>query len=268
MCGCSSSRSRISRTSPSASTRPLWMSSTRRVSASTSCRMWLETTTVGPRGPSRLTRSITRRRFTGSSPDTGSSSSSTSRLVRDRLRDLDALAHALAVAADLAVLRVGERDRLQRLQGALLALGVVVARQAQQADEELQPGQAFPERIRLRAEPDAMEHLGRSPRRTPEQAHLALAGRELAGAQLQERGLARAVRAQQAGDARRQRRGDVVERDHGPVPARGADELDRHARRRRRRPAHRTISTARTRERNTSRRSQAQRRQDQRGVHP
>ena len=148
-------------------------------------------------------------------------------VVRDRLRDLDALPHALAVAAELAVLRVRERDRAR-------APPARAARHSASSNPDSRSRPATncrPVRSSQNAsgsgtEPDAVEDLGRAPGRPAEQAHLALAGRELARRELQEGRLAGAVRAQQAGDAGRERRGHVVQRDDRPVPARGADELD------------------------------------------
>ena len=212
--------------SPSASTRPLWMSSTRRVSASTSCRMWLDTSTVLPSRPELLHEVDHAPAVHRVEPGHRLVEQQHLGLVGDRLRDLDALPHALAVAADLAVLRVQRARPVERRQRALLALGLLEAGQPQQARHELQAREVLPERVRLRAEADAVEDLGRAPGRAAQQPHLALAGRELARRELQERRLAGAVRAQQAGDARRHRGGHVVERDDRSVPARGADELD------------------------------------------
>src|SRR5262249_55524561 len=97
-------------------------------------------------------------------------------------------------------------------------------------------------------EADAVKDLGRAPGRAAEQANLSLARRELARDELQERRLPRAVRTQQPRHPGRELEAHVVERDHGPVPAQGPDELDR-----RRGRAHPTTATARTRERRIAR---------------
>ena len=117
MCGCSSIRSRIWWTSPSARIRPLLIS-----------RMFdghrldlvqdvaRDDDALAGARPVAISRIVVRR-ASGSMPDSGSSRMSSSRIVDDRLRELDALAHALAVGADLLVRRVHQIDR-RRARGA------------------------------------------------------------------------------------------------------------------------------------------------------
>src|SRR5262249_38984312 len=151
--------------------------------------------------------------------------------------------HPLAVATDLSVLR-GEKVHLRkRALRPLPALLIVVAREPEERCEELHTGQLLPEGIGLRAKTHEMEDLWRSPGRSTEQEDLTLTGRKLPCDELEERRLPRPVRSQEPGDSRRDGDRDVVQGDDRTVPARRASELDR---------VHFTISTARTRERRTS----------------
>ena len=76
--GRSRMRSRIAPVSPSATRRPFTSTTTRGAMRSTSCSTCEETSTVRPSAPSRRISSTTCRRWTGSRPLSGSSSSSSS----------------------------------------------------------------------------------------------------------------------------------------------------------------------------------------------
>src|SRR6185436_6894634 len=159
------------------------------------------------------------------------------RLVDDRLRQLHALAHALAVGADLAVADVEQVDRIERLARGCLR-GVVT--HAVQPGERLDPLHArhvLVERILLWAEVQSPVLCGVAPDRLSEHAHAAGARPQLAGHDLHERRLPRPVRTEQAGDAFGYRHGDVVQAGHVAVPLRQVLGRDDHA----------TTSTARTR---------------------
>ena len=165
-------------------------------------------------------------------------------IVDERLRQLDALAHALAVGADLLVGRLHQVDapsaRPRRVVGLLLREAV----EADQRRDPLEPGHPLVERVLLGAEPDLEVELRVAPDRLAEHLDRPLARLQLTGDQLHERRLAGAVRAEQAGDARRHVDADVVQADDLAVPLRdvlGGDD----------RRAHVTTSTPRTRRSST-----------------
>ena len=142
------------------------------------------------------------------------------RLVDDRLRELHALAHALAVGADLLVRRVEQIDAGQRPPRRFHRVFLVVAVQADQRRHPFEAGHALVERILLGTEANLEIQRGIAPDRFAEHLHGALARFELTGDQLHERRLAGAVRTEQPGDARRHVHGDIVQSDHLPVPLR------------------------------------------------
>jgi hypothetical protein len=84
-------------------------------------------------------------------------------IVGDRLGQLHPLAHALAVAAELAVLRAEQVHLVEGVLGPVAALGLVVSRQAQQRHQELEPRQALPEGVDLGTQAHPVEQLRRRP---------------------------------------------------------------------------------------------------------
>ena len=91
--------------------------------------------------------------------------------------------------------------------------------------------------LALGDEPDVAVHLRPPPGGRALDEDAPGRRREQAGHQVEERRLAGAVRAEQAGHAGTERERDVVDRDDVAVPARDVVDLERRARRARRRPA-------------------------------
>ena len=153
------------------------------------------------------------------------------RVVDERAGDLGALAHALRVRPDRAIGRLGQVDRGDRPGGGRVRVGDAL--QSRVEARELETGQVRVDGLALGDEPDVAVHLGSAPggRALDEDA----AGRrcEEAGHQVQERRLAGAVRAEQAGHARAEPERDVVDGHDVPVPARDVVELERRGRARR-----------------------------------
>ena len=165
-----------------------------------------------------LMKRIVLRRISGSMPVSGSSRISSSGIVHERLRQLHALAHALAVGADLLVGRVHQVDALERaLRRGVRGL-LVEAVQSHQRRHPLEAGHPIVEGVLLGTETDARVDARVAPDRLAEHVNAALARLELPGHQLHERRLAGAVGPEQPGDAGRNRRGDVVEAAHLSVP--------------------------------------------------
>ena len=165
----------------------------------------------------------------------------------DGLRELDALTHALAVGANLLVGRVHQVDGRQGARRGVASFPLTQAVEAHERGDPFEPGHAFVERVLFRAETDPEIELRVAPDRLAEHAHVALARTELAGDELHERGLPRAVRPEEAGNAGRHVHADVVEADDLPVPLGyviGRDDgVSRHG--------HVTTSTPRTRRSST-----------------
>jgi len=144
------------------------------------------------------------------------------RIVDERLRQLDALPHALAVGADLLVRGVHQIDALNRAFRRGIRVAVVEAVEAHQRGDPLEAGHALVKRVLLGTKPDPIVERRVSPDRLAQHANRALARLELAGHQFHERRLARTVRPEQSSDARRNRDGHVVQAAHLPVPLRHA----------------------------------------------
>src|SRR5262245_20091542 len=147
-------------------------------------------------------------------------------LVRDRLGQPDALSHALAVSGDLAVGGLNQIDALDRAPGHLFGL---LARQAvnrQKRFDEVVAGHPFRERIELAAIADLAKQLLRVRRRNAENADAASRRLDQAGHQIHQRRLAGTVRADQAGDARRDGQVDAVDAEDFAVKFRDVLEDD------------------------------------------
>ena len=142
------------------------------------------------------------------------------RIVDDGLRQLDPLAHALAVGANLLVGRVHQVHGRQRTPGRIVCLFIGEAVQPDERTHPLETGHPLVEGVLLRTETDGEVEVRVAPDRLAEHLHDALARLELAGDELHERRLAGAVRAEQAGDPGRHFDADVVQADDLPVPLR------------------------------------------------
>ena len=191
----------MSATRPWASTWPRSMIATEVHSSSSSGRMWDETRMVLPsdRSSRRSSRSSTRAR--GSRPDAGSSSRSTGRIVDQRVREAEPLLHAAREPRDVGVALGPQVHQLQQVADhAPPPLGV----DAVAAGEEVQVLPDLhvvvdPERVRHEPEdaPDVVRvpaHGGAGDLR------VAAVGDEQRGEDAQGRGLAGAVRADEAED--------------------------------------------------------------------
>ena len=142
---------------------------------SISCRMWLETMTLFPERPHSLISRMVLRRASGSMPDSGSSRIEQLRIVRERLRQLHALPHALAVGADLLAGRVGQIDQLERAPRQRGRLLVADAVEPDERGHPFEPGHPLVERILLGTEADAEIQRRIAPDRLAEHRQRALA---------------------------------------------------------------------------------------------
>src|SRR5215467_4071573 len=147
------------------------------------------------------------------------------RIVDERRRHLDPLAHALGVGRDPPVLRAGHLHHRDRAPG-----GGGRVRQPVQlgggADERL-AGEEGVHRIPFRHQPHGVVDAGVVPARGPGHGQLPPGRREEPGGQVQQGGLPGPVRPEQAGDPGPDRHGDVVDRHHVAVPAGDMVQLDR-----------------------------------------
>src|SRR6185503_5285838 len=124
-------------------------------------------------------------------------------IVRDRLRQAHALPHALRIPRHLPVRRLGQAQALERLPRFLFRFRAPVSEQQQPGRDERESGRPARRRVVLRGVPgDAHQRFGIA-RRDPAHEDLAVVGMDQAGHQVHQCGLARAVRADQARDARR-----------------------------------------------------------------
>ncbi len=166
-------------------------------------------------------------------------------VVDDGLRELDALAHALAVGANLLARRVHQIDDGERAPRRFVGRLLVEAVEAHERGHPLEARHPLVERVLLRAKADLEIQPGIPPDGLAEDRHRALARPELAGDELHERRLAGTVRTEESRDAGRHPHADVVEADDLAVPLRhmlGGDDRSGGAGR-----AHVTTSTPRTR---------------------
>src|SRR5688572_112588 len=145
VCGCSSMRSLIWCTLPSARMRPLLISRMFDVIASTSWRMWLETMMLLPARAHSLIWRIVRRRMIG--------------IRHQCLRQLDPLPHAFAVGPDLLPRGVHEIHRFERARRRRLRLVLAESIQPHERRHPGQSGHAFVKRVLFRTEPDAAVQL-------------------------------------------------------------------------------------------------------------
>ena len=123
---------------------------------SISCRMWLETMTLLPCAAPLLDQAdglAARERIHAGQRLVEDQQLG---IVRERLRQLDALPHALAVGADLLVGGVDQVDQLERpLAPPSRGLALVDAVQPHERGHPFEPGHPLVERVLLRAEADA-----------------------------------------------------------------------------------------------------------------
>ena len=187
-------RWRRSASAPLSTVRPARMIVTRSQSASTSLRMWLDSSTVVPLCRSSSMASRNAASISGSRPDVGSSRMSSSAPGRERRDQRHLLPVALGVGAGLA-----GRVEVEPLQEQVLALAVQPAAQPAEQVDHLAAGQVRPQR-------DVAGHVGEPPvqggrlppRIAAEQARGAGVGAQQAEQDPQGRRLAGAVRPQEA----------------------------------------------------------------------
>ncbi len=147
-------------------------------------------------------------------------------VVQDRLGQLDPLAHPLGIAADGPAGGLGHVHALERPLGGLGRAAPAQAGEQGAVHQERPAGHPLEEGVLLGTEADVAVQARGVPGPVAQHTHLALAGPQLAGGQLQQRALARAVGPQQPGHARRQAERQVVQADHLAVPLRHGTELD------------------------------------------
>ncbi|GAA3317287.1 hypothetical protein GCM10020219_038380 [Nonomuraea dietziae] len=138
------------------------------------------------------------------------------RVVDERLRELDALLHAGGVAADGAVALLVQADVAQHVGGALAGGGARQSGDLREVDDQPRSRKRRAAGSRARA---CSRHEGADLRAMGddvEAEHLGPARRlgQEAEQDLDQRGLARSVGAHEAGDARFDRDGELVQRGH------------------------------------------------------
>ena len=153
-------------------------------------------------------------RWRGSRPVSGSSRTSTARVVDDRLRHLHALAHPLRVGGQPPAVGRVELDRLER--GARGAVGIREAVQHGRERDELACGQRLEHGLLLRHEADRPGHADVAARILAEHAHGALRRPGEPAEHAEHRRLAGAVRAEERGHARADVEADVRDGDERP----------------------------------------------------
>ena len=159
--GCSSGRSsiksRMSRKSPSAASRPCAITSTREPKRSTSSSTWLEISTHLPSLSEAVEQVDHVQPLARVEPGERFVEEQHLRVVDDRLRDLDPLAHALRVGRQAP--RVGrvELDDFERVHGG--AVGVVDLVQHAGEAHELAGGEALEDPLLLRHDADLAREL-------------------------------------------------------------------------------------------------------------
>ena len=146
------------------------------------------------------------------------------RVVHQRRGELDPLAHALGVGADPARGGLAHLDDVEGPLGG--GAGVVEAVQLGVGEHELAPGEVAEAQLALGHQPDGAVGVGVPPDRLAVEGDRAGRRGEEAGHQGDDRGLAGAVRAEQAGHAGAHRHRDPVDGDDVAVPARGLVEAE------------------------------------------
>ena len=121
---------------------------------STSCRIWLDTRMLLPARAQSFTWRIVLRRGDRIHARQRFVEDEQLRIVHDRLRQLDALPHALAVGADSLVRRVDQVHLFERGLGGSSRRRVVEAVQPHERGDPLESGHALVEGVLLGAEPD------------------------------------------------------------------------------------------------------------------
>ena len=216
---------RISAVSPSATSRPLTSTSTRGAIRSTSCSTCEETITVRPDSPSVRSSSTTCRRCAGSSPFSGSSSNSTSGSCASACASLT---RCRSPCENPPTLRSATSFRSTSvIARSAAAAGSGIPRSRAQIADHLARRQKGPGRAVVGDDAQAPVDVRRPPGIHAEHPYGAGAGRREAAAEAECCGLARAVVAEQAGDARPDREADVGQGDRVAVPPRDVAELDR-----------------------------------------
>ena len=117
-------------------------------------------------------------------------------VVRDRLRELDPLAHAFAVGADLLVRRVRQVHHLEGAPSRRVRFGRRDTIQAHERAHPLEAGHPLVKRILFGTKPDPEVQRRILPDRLAQHFDLALARLELPGDALHECGLPGPVRAE------------------------------------------------------------------------
>jgi hypothetical protein len=148
-------------------------------------------------------------------PLKGSSSRSSDGVVHQGAGHLHALAHALGVRGDLAVLRVLHLDRGQGFLGGLGAEAV----QLGVGYDEFASGEEVVHRLALGDDADVLVDLFVAPDLLAVEGDGAGGGGEEAAHHVDEGGLSGAVGAEEPGDSGADVHGDVVDGDHVAEPA-------------------------------------------------
>src|SRR6266568_8194804 len=146
-------------------------------------------------------------------------------IVHQRPGHPDPLPHALGVGGDLPVLRAAHLDDADGPPGGRVGVGQLV--QPRAGPDELRPGEERVHRVPLGHQPERVVDVRVAPARGAADGELAARRREEPGDHVQQRGLARAVRAEQAGHAGPDGHRDVVDRHHVAVPAGDVAQFDR-----------------------------------------
>ena len=147
--------------------------------------------------------------------------------VHERLRQLDALPHALGEATDTALGRVFEPDGRERLGGGLGRVGDVA--QTRHQLDQFACREEGPEAVAVVHDADALVDLGLAAGIVTEHPHLAGTGIGKAGAERQRGRLAGTVVPEQARHARRQVERHLRQGHRVAVPLRDAFEDERQA---------------------------------------
>jgi hypothetical protein len=136
------------------------------------------------------------------------------RVVGDRLGQLDALSHALAVGRDPSLRGLGQADALQRALRHPGCRRVIESVDAKVTVEKLVPGEAPREGVVLGAVAHLPEQFLGMIGAVPQDRHRSLARTQQTGHQVHDRRFARAVGSDQARDPGRDRQVDAVDAEN------------------------------------------------------